>query len=162
MQPKYLFFLILISLSVFAQNRRFERYLNELKEEFNIIQINPDSLEKLNTVLLDTREKEEFDTSHIPNAIYAGYYDFSIEQFNALNKDTTIIVYCSVGYRSSKIAQKLIRAGFTDVRNLYGGIFMWVNQNHEIVKGSIVTDTLHTYNKRWGRYITNENIIKTQ
>ena len=123
MQPKYLFFLILISLSVFAQNRRFERYLNELKEEFNIIQINSDSLEKLNTVLLDTREKEEFDTSHIPNAIYAGYYDFSIEQFNALNKDTTVVVYCSVGYRSSVVAEKLIEAGFTDVRNLYGGIF---------------------------------------
>ena len=160
MKVKYLLIFFIISTILFAQNRRFERYLNELKEDFGVTQIHSDSLKYTNSILLDTREPEEFKVSHIPDAVHTGYYDFSIEDFYHLNKDTTIIVYCSVGYRSSKIAQKLIDAGFKDVRNLYGGIFMWVNQNREVMKDSVVTDSIHTYNKRWGRYITNQNIIK--
>ena len=78
-------------------------------------------------LIRELREKEEYDISHIKNAKYAGYYKFSLDQLNSIDKDTTIVVYCSVGYRSSKIAKKLIQAGFKDVRNLYGGIFKWVN-----------------------------------
>ena len=154
-----LIFFIFASI-LLAQNRRFERYLDELKEDFGITQIHADSLKHINSILLDTRETEEYEVSHIPNAIHAGYYDFSIENFKNLNKDKTIIVYCSVGYRSSKIAQKFIDAGFNDVRNLYGGIFMWINENREVVKDSVVADSIHTYNKRWGRYITNKTIKK--
>lgn len=160
MTIKLIIFYSLIVSTVFAQNNRFERYLNELEEEFEIEQIHPDSLKYLKTLLIDTREIEEFEVSHIPGAIYAGYYDFNVEQLDKINKDTTIVVYCSVGYRSSKIANKLIDNGFKDVRNLYGGIFMWINQEREIVKNNTPTDTIHTYNKRWGRYITNKNLIK--
>jgi len=152
---------VLMTTILFSQNRRFERYLNELNEEFQIRQIQPDSLEFSNSLLLDIREIEEYEVSHIKNANYAGYNDFSIEQFESINKDTTIVVYCSVGHRSSKVAQKFIEAGFKDVRNLYGGIFQWINLGREIVKDSVLTDSLHTYNERWGRYITNKNIIKT-
>jgi rhodanese-related sulfurtransferase len=145
---------------VFSQNSRFEHYLNELQNKFQITQIKPDSLDNIKYLLLDTREKEEFEISHIKNAIYAGYQNFSIDQFKSINKDTTIVIYCSVGYRSSKIAQKFIKAGFKDVRNLYGGIFEWVNQNREILKNSTPTDTLHTYENSWESYIINKNINK--
>ena len=153
-------FIILLTTILFSQNGRFENYLNELNDEFQIRQIQPDSLEYIKPLLLDIREIEEYKVSHIKNANYAGYNDFSIDQFESINKDTTIVVYCSVGYRSSEVAQKLIEAGFKDVRNLYGGIFQWINQEREIVKDSVITDSLHTYNKKWGRYITNKNIIK--
>lgn len=155
--------LLLFSLATtisFTQDQNFERYLIDLRKEFQVPQISPDSLKIISPVILDTREKEEFDISHIGNAINVGYDDFSLNQLNLINKDTTIVVYCSVGYRSSKIAQTLIDAGFKDVRNLDGGIFKWVNQNNEIVKNSIKTDSLHTYNTRWGRYISNKNTIK--
>jgi len=160
MKINWLLILVVLTTTLFSQNRRFERYLNELNEEFGIDQIQADSLQHVNHMLLDIREKEEFEISHINNAVHAGYYEFSVEQFESVNKDTTIVVYCSVGYRSSKVAQKLIEAGFKDVRNLYGGIFKWVNQERKIQKDSTPSDSIHTYNKRWGRYITNKNIIK--
>ena len=153
--------MLMITIS-FSQNRRFERYLTELQNEFQVPQISPDSLENIKPLILDIREKKEYDISHIKDAQYAGYYKFSLDQLNSIDKDATIVVYCSVGYRSSKIAKKLLQAGFKDVRNLYGGIFKWVNQNREIVKNSTSTDSLHTYNKRWARYITNKSIIKIQ
>jgi rhodanese-related sulfurtransferase len=155
--------LLLIFLAItisFSQDQNFESYLNELQNEFQVPQISPDSLKNISPVILDTRERVEFDISHIDNAINIGYNGFSLERLNAFDKDTTIVVYCSVGYRSSKIAQILIDAGFNDVRNLDGGIFKWVNQNNEIVNHSIKTDSLHTYNKRWGRYVSNKNIVK--
>ena len=42
-------------------------------------------------------------------------------------RESTIVVYCSVGYRSEKIAEELDKLGFTNVSNLYGGIFEWIN-----------------------------------
>jgi len=160
---KICFFLyVLFSSFVFSQDSNFENYLKDLKDEFHVKQILPDSLELIKPLLLDTREIEEYEISHIKNAIYAGYEEFFIDQFDSLNKDTTIVVYCSVGYRSSEVALKLINAGFKDVRNLYGGIFKWANQGREIVKDSVATDTLHTYDKDWGRYVINENVIKIQ
>lgn len=152
-----LFLTITIS---FSQDKNFDSYLIEIQNEFQVPQISADSLKNISSVILDTREKEEFEISHIKNAINVGYNDFSLDPLNAIEKDTTIIVYCSVGYRSSKIAQILIDAGFKDVRNLNGGIFKWVNQNNEIVNHSVKTDSLHTYNKRWGRYVSNKNIVK--
>jgi rhodanese-related sulfurtransferase len=160
MKIKWFLLFVLITTTLLSQNRRFERYLKELKDEFKIVQIQPDSLEFVNPLLLDIREKEEFEISHIKNAVFSGYYDFSVDQLESVSKDTTIVVYCSVGFRSSKVAQKLIEAGFKDVRNLYGGIFKWINQERVIIKESTPTDSIHTYNKRWGRYITNKNIIK--
>ena len=160
---KYIWFLsiVLFTTILFSQDNEFETYLVDLTSEFQINQIQPDSLEVMNPLILDIREKEEYEVSHIENAIYAGYEDFSIDQFQSINKDTTIVVYCSVGYRSSIVAEQLIEAGFIDVRNLYGGIFKWANQGREIVKDSVITDTLHTYDEVWGRYITNKNVIKT-
>ncbi len=152
---------LMITIS-FSQNRRFERYLTDIQNEFQVPQISADSLENIKPLILDIREKEEYDISHLKNAKYAGYYNFSLDQLNSIDKVTTIVVYCSVGYRSSKIAKKLIQAGFKDVRNLYGGIFKCVNQNREILKNSTSTDSLHTYNKKWARYITNKSIIKIQ
>jgi rhodanese-related sulfurtransferase len=37
------------------------------------------------------------------------------------------VVYCSLGIRSKTVAHKLIQGGYTNVFNLYGGIFEWKN-----------------------------------
>ena len=63
-------------------------------------------------------------------------------------------MYCSVGYRSEKISEKLIAAGFTDVSNLYGGIFEWVNIGRPVYKASNQkTNRVHTYNKEWSKWL---------
>ena len=107
-----------------------------------------------NKVLLDSREWNEYEVSHLGNSIFVGYDNFEIDKVKSINKNQKIIVYCSVGYRSEKIADKLKQAGFTDVSNLYGGIFEWVNQGNPVVdsKGKI-TENVHAYSKTWGVWL---------
>lgn len=103
--------------------------------------------------LLDTRERPEFDVSHIPNAMFVGYDDFDINSLSYLSKNDTIIVYCSVGYRSERIGEQLQVAGFQNVFNLYGGIFNWKNNDGVVVSSTDTTQQVHTYNKRWSRFL---------
>ena len=74
-------------------------------------------------VLLDTREKKEYKVSHIKGAVHAGYEDFDLQKVskNIKSKDAQIIVYCSLGVRSEDIAETLQKAGYTNIKNLYGG-----------------------------------------
>jgi len=101
-------------------------------------------------VLLDSREKKGFAVSHIQGAINVGYDDFSLDKVKDLDKNAAIVVYCSVGYRSEKISEKLISAGFKNVQNLYGGIFEWMNQGHELYNEQGKTDEIHVYSPTWG------------
>ncbi len=107
-------------------------------------------------ILLDTRAKAEFEVSHLPGAVWVDYDTFGLELVASLERNSQVVVYCSVGYRSEKIGEKLKTLGFKDVRNLYGGIFQWKNEGHEVVnqKGD-PTDSVHCYNRLWSAWMTN-------
>jgi len=106
-------------------------------------------------VLLDIRAPEEYGISHIRTANFLDYGSFNTRMVDKLSKDSPIIVYCSVGYRSERVGEKLKSAGFKNVRNLYGGIFQWVNEGHLVVnKKNHPTDSVHTYNKNWSQWLT--------
>lgn len=108
-------------------------------------------------LILDTREKSEFDVSHIEGASYVGYDKFSLDSVKDVDKDQAIIVYCSIGYRSEKIGEKLQKAGFTNVKNLYGSLFEWVNQGNNIEDTSGESTTaIHTYSKKWSKWVINQ------
>ena len=112
-------------------------------------------------IILDTREKNEYDVCHLPNAIHVGYDDFDIKSLTHLDKNSKIICYCSVGYRSEKIGDKMLKAGFTHVVNLYGSIFEWANCNYPLVNNQ--NDTVlqvHAYSKLWGQWMNNSKIQK--
>jgi rhodanese-related sulfurtransferase len=148
-------------MNVLAQNgSEFDQYLEDLSKEFDIEQIHADSIDFSSVVLLDTREKPEHDVSRLAGSIWIGYDDFDISRIDSLHRDTEIIVYCSVGYRSSKIGSELKESGFTHVKNLYGGIFKWVNEGRNIYNNGKQTMKVHAYNKKWGRFLTNPSIIK--
>lgn len=103
---------------------------------------------------LDARSRPEFEVSHLPHAHWIGYDDFDEARVAHLDKTQTTIIYCSVGYRSEKMVHQLTALGFTDVYNLYGGLFEWVNQGHEVVDASErVTSSVHAYNKLWGIWV---------
>lgn len=129
----------------------------------SVTYISVDSLlTKKNVVLLDTREEIEFNISHIKNAICVGYDFFDINKVTSeiQNKDTEIIVYCSIGIRSEDIGEKLIAASYTNVKNLYGGIFMWKNNNNPIYNNNnSITNKLHTHSKYWSKLVTNAEKI---
>ncbi|MBK0383499.1 rhodanese-like domain-containing protein [Pedobacter sp. SD-b] len=118
--------------------------------------ISVDSLKHLkNVYLLDAREKEEFEVSHIKNARNVGYIWFDMRKVYDIPKDANIVVYCSVGYRSEKIASKLIKDGYKNVHNLYGSIFEWVNEGNPVYKSNgVQTSEIHTYNKKWSKWVT--------
>ena len=97
----------------------------------------------------------------MPNAKFIDYDRFEIEQVSDIDKEKEIIVYCSVGYRSEKIGEKLQEAGFQNVKNIYGGIFEWKNLNFEVVnQNGEPTDSVHTYNKRWSKWLQEGKGIK--
>ncbi len=115
-----------------------------------------DSLMKANTdiILLDTREKDEYEVSHLEGAHYVGYDYFKMKRLDSIPRDKEVIVYCSVGYRSERIGEKLQKKGFTNVKNLYGGIFDWVNHDRKVVneKGGY-TEKVHPYDQLWGQWL---------
>jgi len=107
-------------------------------------------------VLLDIRSDEEYAVSHIAGATKIDYDDFEKKDVQNIPIDTEIIVYCSIGYRSEKIGEKLMEFGYTNVKNIYGGIFQWKNDGFVVVNNnSIETDSVHTYNKNWSKWLLN-------
>jgi len=110
-----------------------------------------------NITLFDGREKYEFDVSHIPNADHIGYNDFSLEAISDTypEKETPIVVYCTVGIRSEEICKKLIDAGYSDVKNLYGGICEWKNNQYPVIDSTqSETENVHTFSKHWSKWLT--------
>jgi rhodanese-related sulfurtransferase len=104
-------------------------------------------------VLLDSRSKEEYEVSHLRNAKWIGYKSFDKSKVDSIDNNTEIIIYCAVGVRSEKIGEELKRLGFKNVKNLYGGIFLWHNKRFPIFANGNSTEKIHTYNKRWGKFI---------
>jgi len=108
-------------------------------------------------VLLDAREKKEYKVSHIPNATRIGYKSPDYSVVKNLPKDTPIVVYCSIGYRSEKIGEQLQEQGFTRVYNLYGSIFEWVNLGFPVEdETGTSTNQVHTYNRIWSKWVNKE------
>ncbi len=113
-------------------------------------------------VIFDSREKREYDVSHIPNANYIGNKNFSSKDIseNFPDKNIQIVVYCTIGIRSETISKKLADAGYTNIKNLYGGICEWKNKNYKILDSTNTeTNNVHTYSKHWSNWLTNGNEI---
>lgn len=105
-------------------------------------------------VLLDARAPQEFAVSHLPGARWVGYEEFQLARVQDLPKATPLVVYCSVGYRSEKVGEQLRQAGYTNVRNLYGGLFEWVNEgNAAIGADNRPTPRVHAYSPSWGIWL---------
>jgi len=131
-----------------------------LSDSVPVISVAALSSAKDSVTILDTRDSKEYSVSRIPGAIHVGFDAFEIDKISHLPKDTPVVVYCSVGYRSEKIGEKLTDAGFEEVSNLYGGIFEWVNQNQTVVDDDGPTQRIHPYSILWSTWITN-NQMKT-
>lgn len=138
-----------------VENNAFDHVLSTLLAhsvpEIDVNQAAADS----NAVLLDAREKPEYTVSHIADASWVGYDDFTLDRVSHIPKDTPVIVYCSVGYRSEKITEQLRKAGYTQVSNMYGGIFEWVNTDKPVVDDTgAPTKKVHAYSKSWAIWLS--------
>ena len=107
-----------------------------------------------NVVYLDAREREEFAVSHLPAALHIGYDDVNYSLLEDLNRDGPVVVYCTVGYRSERIADDLRERGFNQVYNLYGSLYAWKLAGYPLLNDAgEETEEVHTYNRKWGRLV---------
>jgi rhodanese-related sulfurtransferase len=65
-------------------------------------------------------------------------------------KPVTVVVYCSIGYRSAAIVDQLQDAGIGEVYNLEGGLFEWANRDRPIYRGQERVHEVHPLNRWWG------------
>ena len=104
-------------------------------------------------VLFDARAADEYAISHLYKAQQIGYDSFQLASVANLPKNKTIVIYCSIGYRSEKIGEQLLSAGYTNVYNLYGGIFEWYNQSRPLFDSRGRSNSIHPYNESWGQWL---------
>ena len=104
-------------------------------------------------LLLDTRTPAEFRVSHLAGARFVDFDSVPTAQFADLDRAQPVVVYCSVGLRSERLGERLHALGFRQVRNLYGGLFEWVNEGHPVVNAAGATADVHPYSAFWGSWL---------
>ena len=155
--PVFLALLWALPSGIFAQGRVQDPEFDGLLENLLSHRVPESSVAEVRggegILFLDAREAEEYQVSRIPDALWVGYDDFGMERLRGIGKDRKIVVYCSVGYRSERVAEKLIHAGYTRVSNLYGGIFEWANQGNLLENDRGATRAIHTYDRAWAKWV---------
>ena len=100
-------------------------------------------------VLLDARAPAEYRVSHLEGASRIDPVRADVSLL-AARHDARVVVYCSVGWRSAAVAERLRAAGYRRVFNLEGGIFEWANRGFPVVRGSRRVRAVHPYDGTWG------------
>ena len=104
--------------------------------------------------VVDVRAPKEFAVSYLPTAINLTSADAIAERIP--DKNTEIVLYCSVGYRSAVIVAQMIDMGYTRVRNLNHSLFEWANNDYPMVNDEGATPYAHPYNRRWGKLLRSD------
>lgn len=99
-------------------------------------------------LLVDVRSPEEFAVSHLPGAVNLQSVE-QIAEAVKMKKPSTTILYCSVGFRSSRLAHLLSQQGWRDIVNLEGSIFQWANEGRAVYRDDVPVQKVHPYGKRW-------------
>lgn len=107
-------------------------------------------------VLLDVRTPPEFALSHLPGALRVDPRASPEAVRHLVPTQRLIVVYCSVGWRSSELATRLIDSGRTNVANLEGSIFAWANENRPLEAAGQPVTKVHPYNTTFGRLLRPE------
>ena len=109
-------------------------------------------------VLIDARAPHEYAVSHIPGALNAQDPDAvkAILETIKTGDPSSIIAYCSIGYRSAELAEMLDEDDDIKlpVKNVLGSIFQWANEDRplETPSGQPATE-VHPFNETWGRLL---------
>jgi len=84
--------------------------------------------------ILDVREPDEWNESHIPGATLIPLGQLA-SRVDELPKDQEIVVVCRSGNRSAQGRDILLSAGFPQVTSMAGGINQWKSLGLETVSG---------------------------
>jgi len=94
-----------------------------------------DMVNRENALVLDVRDKKEFDAGHIVDAVNIPYaaLESRLAELKA-HQDRPVVVACRMGQHSGAAGTMLRKNGFNKVSRLTGGIAEWRNQNLPVVK----------------------------
>ncbi len=153
---------------------RLEQLQSEYRQSFpRVGHMLPDELQTLlaaqrdDVMVLDVREPYEYAVSHIPGAERidpSSWPSAIVQRLGPRAAGKTVVLYCSVGYRSSKLAtairDELLIRGARRVTNLMGGIFAWHNTGRGLVSGTGQTAWVHPYSRAWASYLDFDNLAR--
>ena len=111
-----------------AEHKGFQDLVADAKKK--ITEISPtDAASKTKSsdaVIVDVREKDEFEELHIPDAVHMsrGTVELEVEE-KFPDRNTTIICHCGGGGRSALAAESLQKMGYKNVRSMAGGFKAW-------------------------------------
>ena len=108
-------------------------------------------------MLLDARSPAEYAVSHLPGARLADAKAPAAQLLSGLGTNQAIVVYCSIGYRSSRLVERLQQGGCTNVFNLDGSIFQWANEDRLLERDGQPVKEVHPYNKTFGQLLLPEH-----
>ncbi len=104
-------------------------------------------------LLIDTRAKNEYLVSHLPGAVWAESAEQLRDAVRGVPAAQLIVLYCSVGVRSSKAADLLMHDGGHTVANLRGSIFQWANEGRALEANGQPAAQVHPYNRFFGQLL---------
>ena len=94
-----------------------------------------DMVNREDAVVLDVRDKKEFDAGHIVDAINVPFSSLET-RMDELKKyrERPVVVTCRMGQHAGSAGTMLRKNGFENVSRLTGGIMEWRNQSLPVVK----------------------------
>ena len=96
-------------------------------------------------VIVDVREPEEIAVSTIPGSLTKTEFENRLSEMES----KTIVVHCTIGYRSAKYVEALTRKG-VKAYNLKGSILAWVHEGLPVVDPwGKETKKVHVYGPKW-------------
>jgi rhodanese-related sulfurtransferase len=103
-------------------------------QEISVDEVNT-SLSKNKFILIDVREKDEWDQERIPHAIHIGkgVIERDIAK-NVIDKNQPLVLYCGGGYRSALAADNLQKMGYKNIQSMDGGIRLWREKGYALEK----------------------------
>jgi rhodanese-related sulfurtransferase len=84
----------------------------------------PDHANGTAVVLLDVRENVELELASLPTAVHIPMREIPARLME-FDRSTPLVIMCHSGGRSRRVAEYLLRNGFSQVFNLRGGIDAW-------------------------------------
>ena len=146
----------------------------QVKQDYaQVSQLSADGLaralkNKEGLLVLDVREKQEFAVSHIEGAqqVNPGIWTWNfMSRFGDKVRGKTVVFYCSVGVRSSRLAasvQKVLKEqGAKAIYNLDGGVFGWHNEARALVNIEGSTSYVHPFDGVWGKLVKRQELVKS-
>ena len=125
------------------------RMYDDYRKSFREVQdVSPEMAMKLvkssRVVFVDIREDREQRVSMIPGAVTEDEFRNNPDKY----RNHIVIGYCTISYRSGKLARKLRKQGII-MANLRGGLLAWVHEGGKVYDSKGETKRIHVYEEEW-------------